>query len=163
MGLLRKAISASHGNGSVTIVPPGARLTGELLLEGTMHINGEFDGLLDTHESLIIGRTGVYKGRARAHEVLLTGTYEGELHCERLHIFKGGIFRGRVACEQFQLDEQAEFLGERFYPGREATLIEEAQALLERPLPRKSESLPETVTLDNLLESLPTQITLKDG
>lgn len=158
MGFLRKAISASHGNSSVTIVPKGARLAGELFIDGSLHINGEFDGLVDTQSSLIVGRGGLFKGRARAHEVMLTGQFDGELHCDRLHVFKGGEFRGRVACEQFLIEEQGEFLGERIYPGLEAAVIEEAHAMLENPLPRKPD-----VTLDNLLDSLPTQITLKDG
>ncbi len=162
MGFLRKAISASHGNNSITIVPKGARLAGELLIDGSLHINGEFDGLLDTHSSLIVGRGGVFKGRARAHEVLLTGQFDGELQCDRLHVFKGGVFRGRVACEQLQIEEHSEFLGERIYPGLEATVIEEVHELLEQPMSAQQDGDPE-VTLDNLLDSLPTQITLKDG
>lgn len=162
MGFLRKAISASHDNGTVTIVPPGASLKGELVIRGSIHVNGEYEGLLDTQSNLIVGRAGSYKGRARANEVLLTGRFDGELHCERLHLFKGGVFRGRVACEQFQLDEQAEFLGERIFPGLEARVIEETQSLLDQPLLTPKPEKPE-VTLDNLLDSLPTHITLKDG
>jgi cytoskeletal protein CcmA (bactofilin family) len=161
LGFLRKAISASHGNNSVTIVPTGARLVGELQIDGSLHVNGEFDGLLDTQANLIVGRTGVCRGRARAHEVMLTGQYDGELHCDRLHIYKGGVFRGRVACEQLQIEEQGEFLGERIYPGLEATVIEEVHELLEQPLPMRDSKEAE-VTLDNLLDSLPTQIKLKD-
>lgn len=157
MGFLRKAISASHRNDSVTIIPPGARMTGDLLIDGALHINGEFDGLLDTQSTLMIGRGGVFKGRARAHEVLLSGHYEGELHCDRLHILKGGQFRGRVACEQFVLDEHCEFLGERIQPGSDVELLQEAHQLLEQPVPVKPE-----VTLDNLLDSLPTQVSFKD-
>jgi len=122
-----------------------------------LHINGEFDGLLDTQSMLMIGRGGVFKGRARAHEVMLSGLYEGELHCDRLHILKGGLFRGRVACEQFVLDEQAEFLGERIEPGSDLELIEEAQQMLAQPVPVKPD-----LTLDNLLDSLPTQVSFKD-
>jgi len=157
LGFLRKAISASHGNDSVTIVPKGACITGDLLINGALHINGEFDGLLDTQSMLMIGRGGVFKGRARAHEVMLSGLYEGELHCDRLHILKGGLFRGRVACEQFVLDEQAEFLGERIEPGSDLELIEEAQQMLAQPVPVKPD-----LTLDNLLDSLPTQVSFKD-
>ena len=157
MGFLRKAISASHGNNSVTIVPKGARMTGDLLIDGSLHINGEFDGLLDTQGTLMVGRGGVFKGRARAHEVILSGQYDGELHCDRLQILKGGLFRGRVACEQFQIEEQAEFLGERIQQGGEAQILEEVHELLEQPVPLKPD-----VTLDNLLDSLPTQVSLKD-
>ena len=132
-------------------------MTGDLLIDGALHINGEFDGLLDSQSMLIIGRGGVFKGRARAHEVMLSGHYEGELHCNRLHILKGGLFRGRVACEQFVLDDNCEFLGERIQPGSDLELLEEARQLLEQPVPVKPE-----VTLDNLLDSLPTQVSFKD-
>ena len=158
MGFLRKAISASHGNDSVTIVPKGARMTGDLLIEGSLHINGDFDGLLDTQGTLMVGCGGSFRGQARAHEVILSGQYEGELHCDRLQILKGGLFRGRVACDQFVLDESSEFLCERIQPGAEAHLLEEARELLDQPLPIKPE-----VTLDNLLDSLPTQVSLKDS
>lgn len=156
MGFLSKAISASHSNKSVTIVPNGALLTGDLMIEGALHLNGEFDGLLDTQGSLVIGRGGLFKGRARAHEVIITGRFDGELHCDRLHILKGGVFSGRVACEQFHLEDKSEFLGQRIYPGMEAKVLDEALELLEQPLPKRSE-----LTLDNLMESLPTQVSLK--
>ena len=94
--------------------------------------------------------------------MLLTGQFDGELQCDRLHVFKGGVFRGRVACEQLQIEEQSEFLGERIYPGLEATVIEEVHDLLEQPMSAQRDAEPE-LTLDNLLDSLPTQITLKDG
>lgn len=155
MGFLSKAISASHSNNSVTIVPNGARITGDLMVEGALHLNGEFDGFLDTQGSLIIGRGGQFKGRARAHEVILSGRFDGELHCDRLQVLKGGIFSGRVACEQFELEDKSEFLGERIYPGMEAKVLEEAQELLDKPMPQRSE-----LTLDNLMDSLPTQVSL---
>lgn len=155
MGFLSKAISASYGDNTVTIIPAGARISGDLLIDGPLHIDGDYEGLLDAQGELMVSKSGRFKGRARAKVVTLSGSFDGELHCESLSLINGGVFRGRVYCEQFHLDDRAQFLGERLYPGAEAQSIEEARELLDQPVPDAPE-----LTLDNLLDSLPSQVSL---
>lgn len=157
MGILRKALSSANSSEAVTIVPVGARMQGDLFLDSKLHLDGEYEGLLDCSNALVVGKKGVFKGRLRAQEILVSGRIEGEVICTRLHVLAGGRVKGRISCDQFVLEETADFTGERFQAGEQAEMIDEAQKLLEQPVSVVNK--PE-LTLDNILDSLPTSVTL---
>lgn len=157
MGILRKTLSASRSSTAVTIVPLGAKIQGDLMLDSQLHLDGDFEGLLDCGSTLVVGKNGRFKGRIRAGEVLVSGSIEAELVCTKLHILAGGRVKGRVSCDSFVLDEKGDFIGDRFHAGEQAEKIDEAKQLLERPL--AAINSPE-LTLENLLDSLPTSVTL---
>ena len=55
------------------------------------------------------------------------------------------------------MDEKGDFIGDRFHAGEQAQKIDEAEQLLDRQL--AAINSPE-LTLENLLDSLPTSVTL---
>lgn len=157
MGILRKALSTARSDGAITVVPEGARLMGDLMLSGKLHLDGSFEGYLDCEGMLVIGKRGSIKGRVRAEELMVSGRVDAEIQCDRLHILAGGTVKGRVECQQFVLEERGDFIGERIGVTHGEKVIQEARQMLDSPLPVSQGPV---VDLDNLLDSLPTQIKL---
>ncbi len=156
MGILRKALSPSRRQEGLTIVPNGARVQGDLMLDSKLHLDGRFEGLLDCSNTLVIGKSGLLKGRIRAEEVIVSGRVQGELICSKLHILAGGKVSGRISCDTFILEDKGDFSGERMRSGEQAnSIIDEAQQLLDEPMAVLNTA---EVTLDNLFDSLPTQV-----
>jgi cytoskeletal protein CcmA (bactofilin family) len=78
-----------------------------------MHVDGLFEGSIDSSEDISVGRHGCIRGRVRARNVTVSGVLEGELICDQLHIERGGQVRATVCSDNLSIDPQGCFVGER--------------------------------------------------
>ena len=173
MGIIKRNVSAKSNRSAVTIIAQGNRFHGETSISGKMHVDGEFEGSIDSSDDISIGKAGRICGRIRAHAVNVSGVLEGELICDSLHIERGGHVCANVFCTTLSIDPDATFIGERRLPG-ENRLTWESQARklessyveteVDRGLDREFESEVEPGDYfdqdDNLIDSLPDRITL---
>ena len=154
MGILKRNVSAQSGRSAVTIVARGNRLQGELQVTGRLHVDGVLEGYVDASDDLAVGRQGVVRGTVRARQVTVNGTLEGELHCDSLHIEKGGRVSARVYSDELIVDPQASFVGERRMQQR-------------AELPPGSDTEADDDCLEGLdyqlIDTLPDRITLSRG
>lgn len=154
MGIIKRNVSAKSGRSAVTIIAQGNRFHGETSISGKLHVDGCFEGSIDSSDDVSVGRAGVIRGQMRAHAVNISGLFEGDLICETLHIEKGGKVRGNVYCATLSIDPEGCFVGERRLQG-EQRLTWEGQA----------EAVTQAATLSveqavDLIDSLPDRITL---
>ncbi len=154
MGIIKRNVSAKSGRSAVTIIAEGNRFHGETTISGKMHVDGRFDGRIDSSDDISIGRAGQIRGQVRAHAVNVSGLFEGDLICDSLHIEKGGRVRGNIYCATLSIDPDGCFVGERRLPG-EQRLTWDGQVAAETAVTEVCLS-PEV----DLIDSLPDRITL---
>jgi len=128
MGIIKKTLSAKPERTPVTIIAQGNRFNGDVTAVGRMHIDGTFDGSVISSDGVSIGRHGCVKGVIRAPVVNISGLFEGELHCNEVHIESGGQVHGLLICHKMSIDADGTFVGER--RTLETVVSEQPRALL---------------------------------
>ncbi|MBV0932231.1 bactofilin family protein [Marinobacterium weihaiense] len=158
MGILKRDVSAKPGRNAVTIIAQGNSLKGSMQVSGKVHVDGLFEGDIETADDITVGRKGELRGRIKARHVNVSGCVEGELNCDSLHIERGGRVQARLYCDALTIDPRGCFMGER--RAREMPLLEyhpPEENAVEPPDPAR-DSLQD---LDfSLIGSLPDRITL---
>lgn len=156
MGILKRNVSAKSNRSAVTIIAQGNRFHGETSVAGKMHVDGVFEGGIDSSDDISIGRQGRISGRVRAQVVHVSGELEGELICDSLHIERGGQVRANVCCTRLSIDPEGIFVGERRLPGQSLLTWDAEVERLESVTESEAD---EAIDLD-VIESLPDRITL---
>ena len=128
-----------HSNGLDSLLGTGVDCQGDARVEGTLRLDGAFQGTLEVGDTLIIGQAGSFKGRARGRQVVISGTFEGEvLGTERVELQKGARFEGDVLTRSFVIEPGVWFQGQcrmELTDADEALLRVEPEAAAERDAP----------------------------
>jgi cytoskeletal protein CcmA (bactofilin family) len=74
---------------SMAYITKCMKIRGELSGCGTLHIDGEFNGTIKDIERLIIGVEGKVSGDIEAQSVMISGSFQGVLECNRLEVMQG--------------------------------------------------------------------------
>lgn len=154
MGIIKRDVSAKSGRSAVTIIAQGNHFKGDTQVSGKMHVDGLFEGNIDSSEDISIGRNGCIRGQVRARNLTVSGVLEGELVCEQLHIERGGQVRALVCSKSLSIDPEGCFVGERRLPEQE-----KQKQQLEYHREEAAEETPDRVDY-GLIDSLPDRITL---
>ena len=102
----------STSTGLDSLLGVGVDCEGNASVEGTLRLDGSYRGRLSVGETLIIGSTGSFEGRAVAKEVVVAGTFKGEvLGTERVELQKGARLEGDVLTRSFVVEPGVFFEG----------------------------------------------------
>ncbi len=96
-----------------TTIGSTASLQGVLKAEGSIRIDGAFEGEIETAANVIIGRTGKVLANIKARNVLVAGRVKGDINAlESLEILKDGGVKGDIEAGTLLLEEGAIFHGQ---------------------------------------------------
>lgn len=103
----------SVGNGSLnSLLGAGVDCEGTARVEGTLRLDGTFRGTLEVGETLIIGATGSFAGTACGRQVLIAGSFKGDvLGTELVELQKGARLDGHVLTRSFVIEPGVWFQG----------------------------------------------------
>ncbi len=102
-----------HSNGLDSLLGAGVDCQGSARIEGTLRLDGAFQGTLEVGDTLIIGQSGSFTGRARGRQVVIIGKFEGEvLGTERVELQKGARMDGDVLTRSFVIEPGVWFQGQ---------------------------------------------------
>jgi len=103
-----------HGAGKInSIVGPGTKFNGECNVEGTIRIDGEFEGKLNVTKVIIVGKTGVIKGDIKSADVIVGGKVIGAINGEnRVELQAGAHIEGDIRTKSLIVDEGVFFDGQ---------------------------------------------------
>jgi cytoskeletal protein CcmA (bactofilin family) len=100
------------GNGLQSLLGQGAECDGSARVEGTLRLDGSFEGRLEVGESLIIGHTGRFVGKAIGRTVVIAGSFEGEvMGTEQVELQKGARLHGDVLTRSLVIEPGVFFEG----------------------------------------------------
>jgi len=99
-----------QGVGSVLSVD--AKFRGELSTEGSISINGQFEGKLIAKEEVVISPSGHVIGEVFGRSVIISGKVDGHIHArENLELLKTGRVHGDISGGSIVLEEGSIYQG----------------------------------------------------
>ena len=132
MGFLRRpgkvAAGSAQNNRSDTSVGPNTSITGTLKADGTVRIDGSFEGEIEVLGNLIVGATGRVIARISATNIHISGAVKGDLTAqERIEISETGKLWGDISAAALHIEPGGQF------HGRSDMAVAEEPLLLEAP------------------------------
>ena len=95
-----------------TIIGLGTKMEGKIKTEGTMRVDGTFNGEIEAKGDVIIGDKGVVEGEIKSRNVFIAGEFKGNIKSEgRLEASSSAKIVGDIDVKNLIVDEGAQFKG----------------------------------------------------
>jgi cytoskeletal protein CcmA (bactofilin family) len=88
-----------------TVIGPTASFRGEIRADGSIRIDGVYEGSIETAGNLIIGEQAQILANITAHNVSVAGTVKGDLSANRVEVLETGRIWGDLTVNAFTLDD----------------------------------------------------------
>jgi cytoskeletal protein CcmA (bactofilin family) len=109
------AARAAAGEGSMSIIGPGMNITGDLVTDGTVRVEGRIEGTVRAGKAVIVGNGGEVVGDVITQDAVIGGRLRGTLVAEsRLELQATCDIEGqiRAPAQHLKLEEGARFNGQ---------------------------------------------------
>ena len=107
-----KKIRASAIGEIETIIGKDTQLKGSVKAQGTIRIDGQFEGDIDSEQDIIIGESGRVTAKINARNVLISGVLQGNVNAAgRLELMSSGKLYGDIKANALIIGEGAVFKG----------------------------------------------------
>jgi len=108
-----KEADTATGQGSLnSILGQGCKVKGDIQLQGTLRIDGEFEGSVNCPETLIIGKSGVVKGDVKVKNAIIGGKMLGNItSTNKIELQTGSHVEGDIETARLVIDEGVFFEG----------------------------------------------------
>jgi cytoskeletal protein CcmA (bactofilin family) len=103
------------GEQSMSIIGPGMNITGDLLTDGTVRVEGRIEGTIRAGKAVIVGKGGEVDGDVITQDAVIGGRLRGTLVAEsRLELQATCDIEGqiRAPAQHLKLEEGARFNGQ---------------------------------------------------
>ena len=98
--------------GSYTFLGKGVDFKGKAKFDGSVRIDGHFDGQIASQDTLIIGDGGVVKGEITCETIISSGKIEGSIIAsQKVQLLKPGVLIGDILTPSFSVEEGVVFQG----------------------------------------------------
>ena len=95
-----------------SVIGEGSSFNGTLRVEGSLVINGEFEGAVTCSDTLVVGKTGKVKADLDVQNASIAGRVEGRVFAkERVELQTGSHFQGDVHAKSFVIQDGVFFQG----------------------------------------------------
>lgn len=95
-----------------TIVGREAIVKGEVKVKGSLRIDGQVEGSIDSSETVVVGKTGRVSGEVKAKHAIIAGDVSGDLFLSSLGVLEtGSRLRGDIVCQGLIVHEGVFFEG----------------------------------------------------
>ena len=108
-----KEAESTTGQGSLnSILGQGCKVKGDIELQGTIRIDGEFEGSIECPETLIIGKSGVVKADVKVKNSIIGGKLVGNINAtNKIELQTGSHVEGDIQTARLVIDEGVFFEG----------------------------------------------------
>jgi len=95
-----------------TLLGKGAYFDGTLRFEGTVRIDGDFSGRIESDDILVVGEGGLVRAELHVGSVIIEGAVEGDIHAHRsVEIHAPGRVKGNIITPSLFIDRGVIFEG----------------------------------------------------
>ena len=96
----------------INLIAKGTRITGDIVSDGDLRIDGEISGNLETKGRLVIGASGRIDGEIRCKSSEISGTHKGKLFVlELLSLKASSNVSGEIVTGKLSIEPGAYFAG----------------------------------------------------
>ena len=103
---------SSDYSSNVTTIAAGTNIVGKVDIECNLHIDGEFEGEVNSKSIVKIGKTGLLKSNLKAQKLIVTGRFIGTADCDNIELISGGEAEGKLISSGLVIDSTSSFQGE---------------------------------------------------
>lgn len=97
---------------TTSILAQGCKFNGQVEVQGTFRIEGEFEGTIKNPETLVVGKTGVVKASVNVKNAIIGGRIYGNIEAENKVELQGGSHvEGDIKTRRLVIDEGVFFEG----------------------------------------------------
>jgi len=90
----------------------GCKIKGDIELQGTMRIDGQFEGSISCPDTLIIGKSGVVKAEVKVKNAVIGGKLIGNISAaNKIELQSGSHVEGDITTARLVIDEGVFFEG----------------------------------------------------
>jgi cytoskeletal protein CcmA (bactofilin family) len=108
----RQKKEAIFGNDNYTFLGREVDISGKAKFEGTVRVDGRFEGEIITDDTLIIGEQAVVKGSIRGGTIISGGRIEATITAtNKVQLLKSAVLIGDVHSPSFSMEEGVYFRG----------------------------------------------------
>jgi len=111
MGIFSKSNKQSKSNNEATIISHGTTIKGGIDTKGSVFIDGKFEGIIVSTNSVNIGKTGEVVGEIRTKELIVNGVIDGVFDVSDIHILSDGKVFGKLQYEDMTIEHNGIFDG----------------------------------------------------
>lgn len=112
MGIFGSNDKQSHEQIGATVIPCGTHFIGGVKTDGTIHIDGKFEGVISMAKYVIIGKTGEFYGKIEAQSISVNGYVDGKIDCNEIAILANGKVRGELKYNHLSIEPNGIFEGQ---------------------------------------------------
>jgi cytoskeletal protein CcmA (bactofilin family) len=95
-----------------TMLGQGCKIKGDIELQGTIRIDGQFEGSIGTPDTLIIGKSGVVKAEVKVKNAVIGGKLIGNIvAANKIELQSGSHVEGDINTARLVIDEGVFFEG----------------------------------------------------
>jgi len=107
------SLSGGGGEGNLnSILGPGCKVKGNIEIQGTIRIDGDFDGEIKCPDTLIIGKSGVVKADVVVKNAVIGGKLLGNIQASnKIELQTGSHVEGDIQTTRLVIDEGVFFEG----------------------------------------------------
>jgi cytoskeletal protein CcmA (bactofilin family) len=96
----------------VAVIGPSMNIKGEIRTREELFVDGEVEGLLESHSLLTVGANGKVRANIKAREVVVFGSVRGNVDvAEKIAIRDNGSVIGDIKTSGISIDDGAYFKG----------------------------------------------------
>ncbi|HEB63843.1 MAG TPA: polymer-forming cytoskeletal family protein [Gammaproteobacteria bacterium] len=112
MAIFSSSNHATNVSVAATVIANGTKIKGEINIECNLHLDGEFEGVIQSSCAITIGQNGIAMGEFNANTIIVSGQLNGTLTAEIVEILASGKVTGKVIAKDFTIEKGGVFEGE---------------------------------------------------
>ncbi len=95
-----------------TVIGAGTILTGDVKVEGSMQVDGEFEGAVEATDTLLVGETGKVEGNATVANAIIGGRMFGNVFASgKIELKRGSQMLGDIETRGLVIEDGVVFQG----------------------------------------------------
>jgi len=125
----REVPRAAEASTTSAFLGKGSRVTGKLVFEGTVRLEGQVEGEITAQDTLVVGETAVINAQINGTSIVVHGTIKGDVTArKRLEIHAPGKVYGNISVPSLVIHEGVVFEGQcTMGGGGDAQLVDAAR------------------------------------
>ena len=124
----REVPKAAEASTASAFLGKGSRVTGKLVFEGTVRLEGHVEGEITAQDTLVVGETAVINAQINGTSIVVHGTIKGDVTArKRLEIHAPGKVYGNISVPSLVIHEGVVFEGQCTMGGGDAQRVDAAR------------------------------------
>lgn len=112
MGIFSKTSKRSEQKNGTTVINSGTSFKGMIDTQGSLFIDGRFEGIIVATQDVTIGKNGEVLGEIRSKVLTVNGIIDGLFDVEQINILGSGKVIGKIHYDEFLIEQNGTFEGE---------------------------------------------------